>query len=63
MILPLDQVTQFSNDSGMKFGEWKYSYLVAERGKATATTEPIVINNIVRISLPDVSCKKVFLRI
>ena len=44
MKLLLDQVTQFSNDVGMKFGQSKCSYMVVGRGKITATTEPITIN-------------------
>ena len=46
MKLLLDQVTQFSNDIGMKFGQSKCSYMVVERGKITASTEPIMINNV-----------------
>ena len=34
-MLLLDQVTQFSNDIGMKFGELKCLYMVVERGKVT----------------------------
>ena len=46
MKLLLDQVTQFSNDIGMKFGQSKCSYMVLEKGKVTAGIEPITINNI-----------------
>ena len=46
MKLLLDQVSQFSNDIGMKFGLSKCSYMVVERGKITAATEPITINNV-----------------
>ena len=46
MKLLLDQVTQFSNDIGMKFGQSKCSYMVVERGKITAATERITINNV-----------------
>ena len=46
MKLLLDQFTQFSNDIGMKFGQSKCSYMVVEKAKITAATEPITINNI-----------------
>ena len=41
MKLLLDQVTQFSNDIGMKFGQSKCSYMVVERGKITVTINPM----------------------
>ena len=44
--LLLDQVTQFSNDIGIKFGQSKCSCMVVERGKVTAATEPIAMNNV-----------------
>ena len=44
-LLP-DQVTQLSNDIGIKFGQSKCSYMVVERGKITAATNPITINNV-----------------
>ena len=44
-LLP-DQVTQLSNDIGIKFGQSKCSYMVVERGKITAATERITINNV-----------------
>ena len=47
MKLLLDQITQFSNDIGMKFGQSKCSYMVVEKGKITAATESITINNII----------------
>ena len=47
MKLLLGQVTQFSNDIGMQFGQSKCSYIVVERGKITAATEPIAINNVI----------------
>ena len=46
MKLLLDQVPQFSNDIGMKFGQSKCSYMVVEKGKTTAATVPITINSI-----------------
>ena len=46
MKLLLDQVTQFSNDIGMKFGQSKCSYMVVENRKITAATESITINNV-----------------
>ena len=46
MKLLLDQVTQFSNDIGMKFGESKCSFMEVERGKVITSTEPIIINNV-----------------
>ena len=46
MKLLLDQVSQFSNDIGMKFGQPKCPDMVVERGKITAATEPITINNV-----------------
>ena len=46
MKLLSDQVTQFSNDIGIKFGQSKCSYMVVERGKITAATDPITINNV-----------------
>ena len=46
MKLLLDQVTQFTNDIGMKFGQSKCSYMVVEKGKITAATVPITINNV-----------------
>ena len=45
--LLFDKVTQFSNDIGMKIGQSKCSYIVVERGKITAATEPITINNVI----------------
>ena len=44
--LLLDQVLQFSNYIGMKFGKSKCSYMVVEGGKITAATEPITVNNV-----------------
>ena len=46
MKLLLDQITQFFNDIGMKFEQSKCSYMAVERGKITAATEPITINNV-----------------
>ena len=46
MKLLLDQVTQISNDIGMKFGQSKCSYMVDEKGKITAGIDPITINNV-----------------
>ena len=46
MKLLLDQVTQFSNYIGIKFGQSKCSYMVVERGKITAAIDPITINNV-----------------
>ena len=46
MKLLLDQVTQFSNDIGMKFGQSKCPYMVVEKGKITAATGPITVNNV-----------------
>ena len=46
MKLLLDQVTQFSNDIGMKFGQSKCSYMVVERRKITAATKSLSINNV-----------------
>ena len=45
MKLLLDQVIQFSNDTGMKFGQSKCSHMIVERGKRPTATEPITITN------------------
>ena len=42
----LDQVTQFSNDIGMKFGELKCAYLVIDKGRIIQNIEPIVMNEV-----------------
>ena len=42
----LDQVTQFSRDIGMKFGESKCTYMVIERGEIIEQVKPIVMNDI-----------------
>ena len=42
----LDQVNQFSNDIGIKFGQSKCSYVVVQREKVTTATEPITVNNV-----------------
>ena len=46
MILLLDLVTQFSKDTGMKFGESKCAYLQLERGGIKVNSENIKINNL-----------------
>ena len=46
MKLLLDPAIQVSNDIGLKFGLWKCSYMIVERGKITAATEQITINNV-----------------
>ena len=45
--LLLDQVSQFSNDIGMEFGQSRCSYKVVEKGKITAATAPITIRNVI----------------
>ena len=42
----LGQVTQFSRDIGMKFGESKCVYMVTERREITEQVEPIVVNDV-----------------
>ena len=42
----LDQVTQFSRDIGMKFGESKCTYMVIERGEIIEQVKPIVMNDV-----------------
>ena len=41
----LDQVTRFSRDIGMKFGEAKCGYMVIERGEVIEQVEPIVMKS------------------
>ena len=43
---PLDQVTQFSRDIGMKFGESKCVYMVIERGEIIEEVEFIIMNDL-----------------
>ena len=42
----LDQVTQFSRDISMKFGESKCTYMVIERGEIIEQVKPIVMNDV-----------------
>ena len=46
MKLLLNQVTTFSDDIGMKFGESKCAYIVIEKGTLIEKKEPIIINNV-----------------
>ena len=41
---PLDQVTQFSRDNGIKFGESKCVSMVIERGEIIEEVEFIIMN-------------------
>ena len=43
---PLDQVTQFSRDNGIKFGESKCVYMVIERGEIIEEVEFIIMNDL-----------------
>ena len=41
----LDQVTRFSRDIGVKFGEAKCAYMVIERGEVIEQVEPTVMKS------------------
>ena len=58
--LQLYQIAQFSNDTGMKFGHSKCSYMVVEIGKITAATEQITINNVTSNPMKEGDSNKYF---
>ena len=42
----LDQVTQFSRDTGMKFRKSKCAHMLIERGEIVEQVEPTVMNDV-----------------
>ena len=54
----LDQVTHFSRDIAMKFGESKCAYMVIERGEINEQVEPIVMNNVTVKPMKTDECRK-----
>ena len=53
----LENVTQFSNDVGMCFGETKCAYQTIERGKRKAQNKSLSINGLTIQEIQGDSCK------